>query len=299
MNRAINTWNPTRRIPGGAQTFGVRLVKDAGAIGRRSRRPDRACLRRSQDRRARIRRAVRRVSPLLPVRPHTAERTIDEVDESSPYWRKETVSFDAAYGGERVPAHLFMPRNGTPPYQTVVVFPARTRLNALEPIARLSRFDFLMRSGRAVLYPVYQGTYERRRGPTKGESAARLARAVGEGFLSFGRLSRERQDVDKERLGYYSLSLGAYFGPIPVALEPRIKAAIFASEARFNCAPEIQPANFAPHVKVPVLIVNGKNDFQSPPPPARLSSCSARPRNTRSSSCLKAVTSPMTSTASS
>lgn len=68
-----------------------------------------------------------------------------------------------------------------------------------------------------------------------------------------------------ERLGYYSLSMGAYFGPIPVALEPRIKVAVFASGGlRFNYAPEIQPANFAPLVKIPVLLVNGRNDFQAP-----------------------------------
>ena len=81
-----------------------------------------------------------------------------------------------------------------------------------------------------------------------------------------------RPDIDMTRLGYYSLSMGAYFGPIPVSLEPRIKVAVFASAGmRYNYPPEIQPANFAPRVKVPVLIVNGRNDFQNPPAsPARL-----------------------------
>jgi pimeloyl-ACP methyl ester carboxylesterase len=65
-----------------------------------------------------------------------------------------------------------------------------------------------------------------------------------------------------QQLGYYSLSMGAYFGPIPLALEPRIKAAVLASGGlRFNYPPEIQPANFAPRVKVPVLLINGRNDF--------------------------------------
>ena len=59
--------------------------------------------------------------------------------------------------------------------------------------------------------------------------------------------------------------MGAFFGPIPVALEPRIKAAVFLSGGlRFNFPPEIQPANFMPHVKVPVLLVNGRDDFQVP-----------------------------------
>ena len=37
---------------------------------------------------------------------------------------KHTVAFDAAYGGERMRAYLFLPKNGSPPYQTVVFFPA-------------------------------------------------------------------------------------------------------------------------------------------------------------------------------
>ena len=79
-----------------------------------------------------------------------------------------------------------------------------------------------------------------------------------------------RKDIDMERLAYYSLSMGAYFGPIPVSLEPRIKVAVFASGGlRFNFPPEIQPANFAPHVKVPVLLVNGRDDFQAPLPAQR------------------------------
>ena len=74
-----------------------------------------------------------------------------------------------------------------------------------------------------------------------------------------------RKEIDMQRLGYYSLSMGAYFGPIPVALEPRIKVAVFAAGGlRYGVPPEVQPANFAPHVKVPTLLVNGKDDFGVP-----------------------------------
>ena len=258
---------PDAQDPWGRSTrFGVRLVKDAGAVGEAG---------------APIARVYGDPKTVVPAsdaqvegyrRFYQYDRTplnvrVEDVDESSPYWRKETVSFDAAYGSERVPANLFIPRNGTPPYQTVVVFPSAYALSATSSqLLDYSRFDFLMRSGRAVLYPVYQGTYERRRGPTKGESDLRdwHVQMAKDFFRSVDYLA-ERQNVDKERLGYYSLSLGAYFGPIPVALEPRIKAAIFASGGVvFNRAPEIQPANFAPHVKVPVLMVNGKDDFQAP-----------------------------------
>ena len=39
----------------------------------------------------------------------------------------EKVSYAAAYGGERIPAYLFLPKNAKPPYQVVVVFPGCER----------------------------------------------------------------------------------------------------------------------------------------------------------------------------
>ena len=73
------------------------------------------------------------------------------------------MSFAAAYGRERVPAYLFLPKNASPPYQTVVLFPSAYALNAgSSNKLDLTRFDFIVRSGRALLYPVYQGTFERR-----------------------------------------------------------------------------------------------------------------------------------------
>ena len=188
------------------------------------------------------------------------------VDASSPYWRKESVSFDAAYGKERIPANLFLPKGVTPPYQTIVVFPSAYALYASSSqLLDYSRFEFLVRSGRAVVYPVYQGTYERRNLPVSGPAARRDWHVqMAKDFFRTVDYLETRKDIDM-RLGYYSLSMGAYFGPIPVALEPRIKAAVFASGGlRFNYPPEIQPANFAPHVKVPVLLIDGSNDFQAP-----------------------------------
>ncbi len=87
--------------------------------------------------------------------------TVDSVDESE-HWRREKVSFDAAYGRERVPAHLFLPRNASPPYQTVVYFPSGEAfaLRTSDDL-RMRNIEFLLRSGRAVLQPIYKGTYER------------------------------------------------------------------------------------------------------------------------------------------
>ena len=83
------------------------------------------------------------------------------VDVSSPEWRLEKVSYAAAYGDERIPAYLFLPKQTKPPYQTIVFFPGsgvisqRTSPNA----AAFDRVNFIMRSGRALLYPIYKSTH--------------------------------------------------------------------------------------------------------------------------------------------
>ncbi|MBW1885443.1 MAG: protein kinase, partial [Deltaproteobacteria bacterium] len=88
---------------------------------------------------------------------------VESTDESSPYWVKETVSFDAAYGNERVSALLFLPKDVEPPYQTVIWFPGddvflpRTRENLASPFM----FDFIPGSGRALVYPIYRAMYDR------------------------------------------------------------------------------------------------------------------------------------------
>ena len=105
--------------------------------------------------------------------PFDLDSRVESVDDSSERWRIEKVSFTAAYGGERIPARVFLPKNAKPPYQTVVYFPPASALN-LPSIDRVGERDFgyLVRSGRAVLFPVYYQTYQRRRKP--GRSGAEL-----------------------------------------------------------------------------------------------------------------------------
>lgn len=202
---------------------------------------------------------------------YTYDRTpldarIGAVDDTSPDWRKETVSFAAAYGGERVTAYFFTPRGVRPPYQTIVFFPSGYA--AVAPSSAnldLTTFEFLIKSGRALIYPVYQGTFERRGRASPGMNGRRDMQVQwGKDLFRAVDYLATRPDVDMNKLGYYSLSMGAYFGPIPVALEPRLKVAVFSSGGlRYNYPAEIQPANFLPRVTVPVLLVNGRDDFSS------------------------------------
>jgi eukaryotic-like serine/threonine-protein kinase len=82
-------------------------------------------------------------------------------DDSSPYFRREDLSFRAAYGNELVLAHLYLPKNAAPPFQPIVFFGSGDMLDA-RSIAQLhDPFEFIVRSGRALVIPAYQGTLER------------------------------------------------------------------------------------------------------------------------------------------
>ena len=110
--------------------------------------------------------------------PRELKATVDEVDDSSPYWRKEKVSFSAAYGDERVPAFVFLPKNAKPPYQALVYHPSAGALSStFASMEGFNRMEFIVRSGRAVIYPIYLGYLRTARSPRRGNRSGRSARS--------------------------------------------------------------------------------------------------------------------------
>ena len=152
-----------------------------------------------------------------------------EATEEEELWVKHTVAFDAAYGGERMRAYLFLPKTGSPPYQTVIFFPAADAfvLRSSRDIS-VARGEFIIRSGRAFLYPVYKGTYER-----SGTSEEIGSNAEREIVIAWSRdLGRAidyletRTDIDRARLAFYGVSAGGDAGVVLTALEPRLKTGV-------------------------------------------------------------------------
>jgi predicted esterase/predicted Ser/Thr protein kinase len=193
---------------------------------------------------------------------------VESQDDTSSHWREQTVSFKAAYGDERVFAHLFLPRNVSPPYQPVVWFPGNDAffLPAGDALASPYLFDFIPRSGRALVYPVYKGMYERRlpRSFTPNE----LRDLIIQWSKDLGRTLdylESRQDMDAGALGYYGFSAGAFYGPVFTAVDPRFKASVLlAGGLCSELPPEADPVNFAPRSHVPTMMINGRDDFLCP-----------------------------------
>jgi len=195
--------------------------------------------------------------------------TLDSVERSS-YWRLENVSFQAAYNGERVNAHLYLPTNAVPPYQTVVFLGGGEIVHRRTPYDEATAsvtFGFLLRSGRAVLVPAYKGTLER--GPMPGSPGPNQEREMLIDWSKDLRRSMDyletRPEIDIRRVAFGGVSGGAAAAPFLVALESRIKTAILVSGGtRWKKAPEVDSWNYAPRVTIPTLMINGRSDFLCP-----------------------------------
>jgi serine/threonine protein kinase len=188
-------------------------------------------------------------------------------------WARTKVTFDAAYGRERLAAYLYLPKNTPPPYQTVVYFPGagaffEDKLN-FENLEETR--GFLLKSGRAFIFPIYKGMYERRDGKAPWNMPpASLRDYTVMWAKDLGRsldYLETRKDIDSTKVAYFGDSLGAALGGQLPAIEKRIKAAILSSggfQLTLEYLPEGDPFNFVKHVTIPVLMLNGRYDHTFP-----------------------------------
>ncbi len=190
-------------------------------------------------------------------------------------WNLEKIDMDAAYNKERLTVYLFLPKNTKPPYQTIIFFPGSSvffERSFIKDKGWSERvFDFLLKSGRAVLFPVIKGSYER-----GGEFESVLPE---ESILYKNHVISWTQDVSRsldyletrndivhEKFGFFSFSWGSTVAPIVCAVEKRINTAVLHAPGFMmqKTLLEVDLLNFVPHVKIPVLMLNGRNDATFP-----------------------------------
>jgi formylglycine-generating enzyme required for sulfatase activity/dienelactone hydrolase len=194
-----------------------------------------------------------------------AEGIVRETDD----WREEKVTINAAYNGERMAVYLFLPKRVKPPYQTVLFFPSARVLFLPDDSSNLGDiefFDYVVQSGRAVAYPVYQDTYERRLRyslPTAGQDRELTADWYKDAARTLDYL-QTRQDIDNHKLAYLGVSMGAAYGVIVAdLLQDRLKAVVLLDGGYFlgTPTPGADQADFVTRLKKPVLMVNGRYDY--------------------------------------
>jgi dienelactone hydrolase len=198
--------------------------------------------------------------------------TLVETDDSHPDWRRDTVTFPAAYPGETVTVYLFLPKRTAPPYQTLVFLPGAEQFAVRSSREMLSSppFAHIVRSGRAVAAPIVKGAFER--GTPEFSSSISKEGLIWRDYLvaiekDIARTLdylETRPDLDAGRMGYIGNSRGAAIAPIVLALEPeRLKTAVLMLPGLYLARPkpEVDVFNYLPRVRQPVLMLGGRYDF--------------------------------------
>jgi len=204
---------------------------------------------------------------------------VESQDESSDYWIKERMTFDAAYGGERIIGVLYLPKNVKPPYQTVIYAPGeqailRASSEKIEDDMEFQVFlSFIIKNGRAAFYPVFKGTMER-----GDPSLTPLAMGYNNNSYQFTEYLIQvikdfkrcidyletRQDLDSNKFAYYGMSWGAWMGAILPAVEDRFQASVLLAGGfdliNARPRPEASELTYVTRIKVPTLMINGRYD---------------------------------------
>jgi dienelactone hydrolase len=195
-----------------------------------------------------------------------------EAVDTARNWIRQRVAFDAGYEGPPGLLYLFLPRDVAEPYQTVVLFPGSSAIFQSSIDDDFTQvWDFIVKTGRAVVYPVYWSTFDRQDGLTtdQPDATAEYRERVRKWSIDLRRsvdYAESRPDLDTGRLGFYGFSWGARLGPLMIALEPRIQASVlYVAGLKFvEQMPEADPFHFAPRVETPTLMLSGRLDHFFP-----------------------------------
>jgi serine/threonine protein kinase/formylglycine-generating enzyme required for sulfatase activity/dienelactone hydrolase len=197
--------------------------------------------------------------------------SVDETGESPAGGRDEWVSVEAPYGDQRLMIRLHFPVGVEPPYQAVVLVPG-SDLRYLKTIrdydAVVANYlDFIVKSGRVLVQPIFEGTFERHAGTAPehldvdqvlwGHWVQEVSRTLD--YL------QERDDIEGDRVAYAGISLGAgTMARDALAVEHRFRAALlwmggFVRSSDLESV--IDQVDCARRITTPVLMVNGEYDL--------------------------------------
>ncbi len=199
------------------------------------------------------------------------EKTETTIDTES--WTAEKITFDAGYNNERIQAWLYLPKGFKAPHQTVLFFPGSNDIYSkiYDPLSINGRIDFILKSGRAIMRPIYKGTFERHdelKSDLQDETVfykdhvIMWRKDIGKciDYLE------TRKDIQADKTGYLGWSWGGFMGGIMPAIEKRLKVIVLnvGGMEMSKALPEVDQINFLPRITQPVLMLNGKHDLFFP-----------------------------------
>jgi dienelactone hydrolase len=133
------------------------------------------------------------------------------------------------------------------------------------------RLLFVIKNGRALIFPIYKGTYERRDDQKSdvGDMSVRYKDHVIMWVKEYSRTIdylETRKDMQADKVAYLGISWGGYMGGIIPAIEKRVKVVVLnvGGMVMDKTLPEVDQINYLPRVRQPVLMLNGAYDMYFP-----------------------------------
>lgn len=206
-----------------------------------------------------------------PKTPLTA-RVVERADQGD--WIREKIEYDV--DGQSVPAYLYLPKNYRRPLQVIHFSPAGDVYSGWRTLPHSVEIMLapVIRSGRAVFSVVMPGFIGRPRAPgfvLPDSRSAEFADYTEQRIREFRRgldYLETRADIDSTRIAFDAMSAGSWEGVILVAVESRYRSVLLIGSGikprALSDIPAANRINFAPHIAVPKLMVQGRYDESAP-----------------------------------
>jgi fermentation-respiration switch protein FrsA (DUF1100 family) len=193
----------------------------------------------------------------------------------TPDWVREKIRF-AALEGDTALAYLYLPKLAARPLQTMVYVASTGAFVQVRTVPEEAEWILgpNIKAGRAVLALVFQGMAERGYGPGWEPPPPNSVRFRDLMVLHATEMRRgidylaTRDDIDVGRLSYVGVSWGAGSRLVFAAVDERFRAVVFIGggidERVQPTLPEAANYNFAPYIRAPTLLLNGRDDEEHP-----------------------------------
>lgn len=203
-----------------------------------------------------------------PVKP----RSVSVVETAD--WTRERLWLDGV-GRDSILAYLYLPKRADQPFQTIVYVPSSGAF-FFQPVWQEVE-EVLgphIKGGRAVLVVALKGMLERPQPAdfTRPPTASVRFRDLIVLHATELRLAMDyletRDDIDMRKLAYVGLSWGAGSRVVFAAIDRRFRSVVLIGagidERVQPTLPEAANFNFAPYIKPPKLMINGRRDEEHP-----------------------------------
>jgi len=194
----------------------------------------------------------------------------------TPDWTRQKIRY-VALEGDTALAYLYLPRQAAAPFQTMVYLSSTAAFVQIRSVPEEVELIIApnIRAGRAALAIVFKGMAERPFGPGWEPPANNSVRLRDLMVLHATELRRgvdylaSRPDIDMRRLAYVALSWGAGSRLLLAAVDERFHAIVLMGggideRVSATALPEASSINFAPYIKPPKLLLNGRDDEEDP-----------------------------------